>query len=175
MHETIKKMSVSQVGKPNSIALQVDYSSAIAALINVRSILFMLIPQLTFLTVFTVSTSASPLFVLSNKIADHLPALLNFDAVRHCREEEKEKWAFYMSVTTIFFINSRLITAMVALYQTLLSIGILYSSTYFWILSSLFILLPMSAIRSFNWILALGRAMAVRDIDIKAAACGICK
>jgi len=167
----LKKFSISQLDTKSNAALQTDFSVGMAALINARAILYQVIPQLTIVTILVCNMSATPLFVRNTEIARHLPDLIAWTAYEDCKEELTENWATILQVTYFFVLHSRLIVALVSLYRTALSVGLLYGSVYSWVLSSVCILLPMACVRSFQWVMYLGKAMSVRDVDILAVFC----
>jgi len=167
----LKKFSISQLDAHNNAALQADFSTGMAALINARAILYQVIPQLTIITIFACNMSATPLFVRNTEIAKHLPDLVAWTAYQDCKDDQKENWATILQVTNFFVLNSRLLVALVSLYRTSLSVGLLYGSVYSWVLSSVCILLPIACARSLQWIIFLGKGMSVRDVDILAAFC----
>jgi len=75
-------------------------------------------------------------------------------------------WLVAIKGVYIYVTESRLFRFVLNLYRFTLAIGLLYSSPLAWMISTFFLILPYSLVRSFLFVMLLGKSLHIEDKDL---------
>jgi hypothetical protein len=151
------------------------YSRAWASIIAPRCILFMIVPWLTPLMLYSTTMATSPLFIADPEVP--LPPWLDFSsfyrrALRDSAGEEQE-WIAVLDMIYLFATESRLVQTILNAYKFALSVA-LWQAGYNkkdlevrdWVFSALFVFLPYCYVLALKPITYLGKTLGIKNSDL---------
>ena len=177
--ETMNRASLDEI---DGSALDDDgfeMEDAIEVLVGTRAIIIQIIPRFSYLSIFAVGTSHTPLFLVSEKARRFFPPLLIRDSMsRAAKVEMKEanhrltaeergiSWVNLFRACTIYVSDSRLPQAMINYFWFAVTVGVLYDDPYKWILLSIVISFPYQVAALIEVYVFVGKALGIVDEDV---------
>ena len=159
-----------------------SFAYLISAVICTRAVLLQVVPALTFFSMYAISISLSPIWVVSSRALERLPHLWVTNAIQVAKERESEGrdfrpgdmtprdrrvyWSILLNALVIFVADSRAILYFYSTFFVIVASMIVYDDPEFWTWLALVILIPYLGIRSLEVLVYIGRYFQVNDDDL---------
>lgn len=158
------------------------FSVDMRAIVAPRAITLMLIPQLTVLSLYTISTAGDPLFVFSDKCRGMLHQLymsrsgsIEISRQREMRQggfttdarERGTYWIVYLRSFQVYTESSRVIRHLIMAFYVFESIGFMYGDINILVFFTLAIMFPYIAFTSLEVVVQVGKLFSIEDSDFR--------
>ena len=170
--EQLSDLSLKE-GKKN-----IDLLDLISLTIGPRAILLQIIPFGAFLSIFAITCSSTPIVLLSERAKEYFPSLFMSDAMDRARENELESgrhtlpaedrgtlWVVKLKSWGVYTSHSRFFSIIQALFQFSMTVGILYTDPYTWLILSFIVFVPMITASALEVFVLTGHFFGVTDDD----------
>ena len=174
--ESLSKL-ISKGGNNNMDKDYVEMLDMVSLTIEPRAAIFLIIPYVSFLSVFTFNCSSTPI-LLSEKAAGYFPPLFIVDANEIGREKEMESgqhtlraeergvmWVVRIKSWAAYISYSRFLKTVQNLFTYAMTIGILFSDPYAWFIMSFIIYIPQISAYASEVFVFTGHFFDVSDDD----------
>ena len=177
--ETLIKPSLDEV---DGSALDDDgfeMDDAIEVIVGTRAIIIQIVPLFTYLSIFAVGTSHTPLFIFSDKARRFFPPMLIRDSMlratkvemkeanHHLSAEERGvSWVNLIRAVTIYVNDSRLPQAVLNYFWFIVTVGVIYDDPFKWILLSMIISFPFLIAGLVEVYVFVGKHLGIVDEDV---------
>ena len=160
-------------------AVDLEMHGAVEVITGTRAVIIQIIPYLTIFSIFAVGVSHAPIYC-SDKAKQYFSPFVIKNAFERAILREKAEanhtydahkrgvmWVVWLKSLMIFLKESRLVQACVGYLKFFLTLGLLFASDlYPWIILSIILFIPISAVSMLEIFIYTGRFIGIVDEDL---------